>query len=598
MTVAVRRALSSAWGSSHQRLLGGTTDNAKRLAIALGATRSIIRIIDRTVPPLSVDWASVDDASGRSMSYTNMKDNSIHLNPKPILDAGIDHGAALDVVIGFALHEASHSQESRDRYKYLITKKMHPNGKAIMEVPAFEPMRVAAYLWNLVEDVRIETATSANWPGFAPYFGAVLDYMWTDMRKTHELPTEYGPELKDKLRVIYLACRYPGRLPPAAMPLSGEIQWWQAWQHDYLTDAADTPTTIRRGLDHLAEDEATAKEMEAMAADEHDERQRGERLNAQIDRLMKEGTGAFELCITEGGEVIPLDAETAEAVRRYVRENLVEQRTVVTTFGAGMAPVFVSRPEETAHSRRSYVGRPDAETEAMRTALVFRASAPQHDEKLLKTGAIDDDELYRWGAGDMRVFSERVVESKPDVFMGLLVDASGSMSGEKLRIAQRLAQLFVWAVHDQEGIETAVWAHTADISAASCDVFRIWESGDPLSRLGLIAQIDTSNNRDGQALEVVVAAVAESEQPEKVVIVLSDGLPSGNGYGGTPAQQHIRAVTRWASARGVRCIQVAIDPHGLRMGDQAAMYGPENVVGFQSYAALPRQIAALLGRYM
>lgn len=618
MSLAIAKPLSSVWAARTHRALGTTTDKAIRLALALGAVKSIIRVVDRSVPLMQVDWAAVDDSPAGSKSYTDFQRGQIKLNPLPILDTAIGHGQALDICVGLGLHEASHSQESRDRYKYLVRREpIEPVDEgypprtserlretlkgSVREVPAFAPMRIAAYLWNLVEDVRIEKATSRNWPGFAPYFEAVLDWMWTQMRSHHELPTEYKPDLTSRMRTVFLACRYPARFSPedgpgAAMLIS-EVEWWQAWQHDYLTDAVDTPTTIQRGLDHLAEDEETAKEIEDHKAAEKAEREAGEKVRAQIERLIREGVGGYSVCAMDEGEVIPLDDETAEAVRQLVREGLVEHKTIVTGSGVSLAPVTIRRPEETGASRRAYVGRPAAQTEAMRAALVFRDESPAHDIKLLKAGQMDDAELYRWAMDDTRVFSERIVEAKPEAFLGLLVDISGSMAGRKLQIAQRLAQTFVWATHDAEGVETAVWAHTADLDRdPSAEVYRIWAKGDPLSRLGLLGSLDNANNRDGQAIEVVAAAMAEVPQPEKVLVVLSDGIPSGDGYGRQPAMAHVRSVVRWAASRGVRVIQVAIDPHDIRPDEQAQMYS--EWVPFRDYASLPRQLTQILGRFV
>lgn len=599
--------LSQRWADRHHRALGSTTDDAVRLAIALGAVRSIIRVVDRSQPAMTVDWAAYDPNAEKGVSYTDFQGGQIRINPAPILNPGTDHGEALDVVTGFALHEASHSQESRDRYRYLVKQAPHPNGRSMREVPAFEPMRIAAYLWNLVEDVRIEAATTRSWPGFGPYFDKVVDYLWAETKgKVAEdgLPNE--SDVASRLRLVFIACRFgiaavePWLIGEVGDAVRDEMTWWRGWQDDYLTERVDTATTIQRGLDRLAQDPETAEEMGRMAADDKREREAGEKLAAQIERLVREGVeGAFEMCQIEQGEVMPLDAETAERVKQYIREGLVEVRTVVTHAGATIPPVHARKPTETYASKRAYVGRPNAESEALRAALVFRQAAPEYREKLLSEGEVDDEELWRWAAGDMRVYGNRVIESKPDVFMGLLIDASGSMYGEKLTIAQRLAQLFVWAVHDQEGITTQVWAHTADMGGdRSCEVFRLWELGDPLSRLGLIETLDHVNNADGVAIEYVATQIAAHEQPEKVLLVLSDGLPSAHGYGGKPARQHIRSVVRWAEQRGVHVHQIAIDPNGLRPQEQSAMFGEGNWTGFTSYAALPRQIARMLARYV
>lgn len=535
----------------------------------------------------------------RSMSFSDLRGGHININPLPIMDGRLDHGAALDVVTGFAMHEASHSQESRSRFDDLFVKRTARFGTRIeeREEPAFEPMRVAAYLWNLAEDVRIEHVTSTHWPGFEPYFGAVLDYMWDEMRAHHELPTTYGPDLKEKLQVVFLACRYPARVPS---DFDGEVAWWQAWQADYLSQRATVKETIQRGLDHLGEDPKTKQELDELAAAERKEREKGERIRAQLERLMREGIeGAYGVCITDEGEVIPLDAETADEVDELVRQQLVEHKTIIKTIGGRSPSIRVRRPPEDKDSKRAFIGKPDPMAQAVRAALVFRASAPQHDLKLLKSGTVDDEEVYRWAIGDERIFSQRVIESKPEVAFGLLVDLSGSMYGQKITIAQRLAQLIVWAIHDQEGVETAVWGHTGDLDAsASSEVYRIWEPGDPMSRLGLIATLPHSNNYDGAAISYVVSAMMDKPQPEKVVIVLADGLPAGRGYGGEPAARHIRSVVRWAASRGVRVIQLAIDPYGIDAADQAAMFGEGNWLPFKDVASLPRQLGSIMEKFL
>ena len=601
------RSLSSWWAGTSHRAINRTDDMAVRLALALTPVRSVMRVIDDHVPPMSVEWASISK-DGKSISATDFAGGRVVINPLPITEQKVTTSEALDVVTGFAMHEASHGKNSRDRYRYLIKEETisvpGQTGSAtrtiIKEVPAFRPMRIAAYLWNVVEDVRIESVTSKKWPGSRAYFAAVLRYMWASMDRTAVDPKVEGAALIKRLRTIFTACRYPDEinelLDPAEMT---EAVWWQEWQDDYLSDRVDTPTTIQRGLDRLAQDEQCQKQMQKMSEQEKKEEAAGEKVRAQLDRLMREGIeGAYGFCITEDGEVVPLDEETAETVQKLVREGLIGQSPTLFANGASNPPNFIRKPEETGQSRRSYIGRPNAESAALRSALVFRASAPQFDIKLLRQGVLDDEELYRWGMGDYRVYSERVIESKPDVFMGLLVDMSGSMQGRKLKTAQKLAQLFVWALHDQEGIETRVWGHTGDGSAgASVDIFRLWEVGDPMSRLGLIDTLPHNNNYDGHAISYVVKQVMEQPHPQKVVVVLSDGLPSGQGYGGPRGMAHMREVCHWASRNGVNVIQIAIDD-GIDPADQSRMFGEGNWIEFKNTALLPKQLARLMSKYI
>lgn len=595
-------ALSRWWAGSAHRAMGQTEDVAVRLALALTPVRSVIRVIDDHVPPMTVDWAAV--VHGKSISATDFTHGHIVINPLPVTEQKVTTSAALDVVTGFAMHEASHGKESRDRFKHLIKTETvtvpttsgstaSASRTVEKEVPAFRPMRVAAYLWNLVEDVRIEATTGRKWPGSVPYFEAVLRYMW---KHPDDLPVPTA--LVKRLRTVYIACRYRDKLTLLPPDEQVEATWWVDWQADYLSERVDTPTTIQRGLDRLAQDAEAKQELGKMEQQERKEQAAGEKARAQLERLVREGVeGTYGFCITEDGDVVPLDSATAEKVDELIREGLIEARPAVFANGASNPPHFIRKPEETAASRRSYVGRPNAESAALRAALVLRASALQFDVKLLRQGTLDDEELYRWGMKDYRVYSERIIEAKPDVFMGLLVDLSGSMSGSKLQTAQRLAQLFVWALHDQEGIETRVWGHTGDGSAdASVDIYRLWERGDPMSRLGIIDTIDHRNNYDGHSVSYCVKQILEQPHPQKVLIVLSDGLPSGQGYGGERGMRHMREVNQWARRNGCEVIQIAIDS-AINPADQSAMYGEGNWLPYKNDRELPKQLARLMARF-
>ena len=599
-------SLSARWADTSHRALRGSSDMTQRLAIALTPVRSIIRVIDDGRPAMSVDWSRIgQDDRGKPLarSFTDFARSRIAVNPLPIIENKLPTGSQIDVVTGFAMHEASHAKHSRDRWRFLVKKEyIGHEDQRHEEVPAFKPMRVAAYLFNLVEDVRIEALTSQAWPGFAPYFANLLDWMWNDsigkaMDDREQLA--YGPSVEDKTRIVFMACRFPDRIAnlntPIAENVPAEIEWWRSWQHDYLRDVTDVPTTIQRGLDHLAEDEQTADEMQQMADEEQKAREEGEKIRQQIERLLREGIGdAPGVCVTSEGELRPLTEQEGEQVDRLVKEGLAVVRP--TGKGRDQPLMRVRKPLETPDSQRAYVGRPDAATEALRAALVFRGALPAYDLKLQKRGEMDDEEVYRFGLDDHRIFSQRVVETRPDVFMGLLVDLSGSMEwGGKLQNAQRLAQLFLWALHDMTGVRTTIWGHSGDMEhGEGADIYRLWEPGDPMRRLGLISTLPHGNNYDSHVLGWCVNQMLPEPEPQKILVVLSDGLPQGRGYGGDEAMAHVRETVDWSDRAGVTIIQIAIDEY-MRAEEQSQMY--RHWIEFKDEKRLPRDLTAVLGRF-
>jgi len=99
-----------------------------------------------------------------------------------------------------------------------------------------------------------------------------------------------------------------------------------------------------------------------------------------------------------------------------------------------------------------------------------------------------------------KLTNEEVIAARPQTQLTFLVDMSGSMYGQKLRSAQELAQLFIWALRDMEGVETKVFGHTGDVHSIAMEIYRLWEPGESMTRLGLINSMEHSQNYDGHAI--------------------------------------------------------------------------------------------------
>lgn len=585
---------SSWWAKDVYKGWSGASGSVDKLAIGLQAIRSVVRVVDDNVPPMTVSWAT--DAE----SYTDFKRGRIVVNPKPVTDGKLEDGHAIDVTTGFALHEAGHSQYSREPYDNLT------------KPTELAPMQVAGILLNIVEDVRIEAAIVDDYPGFAGYFQRALDWVWGETKKG--APKTYGPDLKSKVNACITICRWPKQAAEVLKDASfaAEIPWWTNWRDDYLEGRVGARETIERGLDHLREpteqekkdgkDENSSEagqQMDQMAKDEEAMKKAMGDLKAFIDEAIRKGLAE----LAEGRVCAAHDAQKnlPETAARKVQE-LVESEvrhdrpTVKAPDETGQREVRITHPPEDGESKRSYIGKPAAIVQRLKAALVFRQELPRWNERLMKEGDIDDDELWRFGAKDYRVFHEEHIVQRPKVQLGMLVDMSGSMSyGSKLPTAQELAQLLLTAARDMDGVHPVIHGHTGDRGVAGADVFRIWEEGEPITRLGLIQSLYHGNNYDGFAIEYCVKDLLKRGMPDeqRVLLVLSDGYPAGDGYGGMDAELHVRRVVDWADKQGVSVIQIAID-EAMRPDDQARMF--KHWVQFRDMQSLPKQLTKLLER--
>ncbi len=157
-----KKYLSDWWGGSSW--FGGTSDKVRKLAIALSAVSTTIRVVDTHDRRMRVVLAT-DEKEGAPASYTSYDERVIQVSPMALLDTAIDEGNGIDITTGFALHEASHAEYSEATLKHL------------RQPTLLRPISIASLLHNVLEDVRIEALTSEEFPGFYGYFEKALEYL-------------------------------------------------------------------------------------------------------------------------------------------------------------------------------------------------------------------------------------------------------------------------------------------------------------------------------------------------------------------------------------------------------------------------------------
>jgi len=599
-------SLSEWWTGYGKSSYAWAGTGATKLALAMSAIRTVIRVIDDSDPPMSVHWAEM------GASYTDFRGSKIFINPQPMKDEKLTEGQAIDISTAWGMHEASHAMYTKPIWDFLL------------KPTPLQPITIATLMGNLAEDIRIERLTAEKFPGFADYFAKGLEYLWGKSGGTP--PAAYGPGLQDKVNFAIAAVKWPLEAEKLwGTTERAELDWWKDWAERYFRKvdirafAQEAITHLRiatekekadgesdekgEGADGESDEKGegkAAEEMDEMAAKEKEAAERlgaWERFVERIDEFMKKmGFKPTEFCSHPEAED-GLEPDESRSVERMVTEELrKEECPVKMPTGSFKPEVYVSKPEETTYSRQAYIGKPNPVLARLKAALLFRQELPQFANRLQREGNLDEEELWRWTASDYRVFEEKVVAVHPKVQMSLLVDLSGSMIGRNLTTAQELAQLFVWALRDMQNVTTKVFGHTANVKSSNdCQVYRLWEPGDPMSRIGLVASLPHQNNYDGYAIASVVQEILTrgEETEQRVVIVLADGYPAGYNYGGGPGMKHVKAVDDWARKQGVEVIQIAIDSD-LDPARQSAMF--KRWIPYTTTQALPRVLEQLLAK--
>lgn len=136
-------------------------------------------------------------------------------------------------------------------------------------------------------------------------------------------------------------------------------------------------------------------------------------------------------------------------------------------------------------------------------------------------------------------------EMKPDAYIGLLIDRSGSMCGDGIQRARAFGALLTESAKGLRGLE-------GHVNAFDDDTF--YELGD-FQRHAISALSAGGGNNDAGALWRAAQLAAASGKRHKMLIMISDGLPSQCTFGSLA--KLVQELTR---RHGIVCAQAAVEP--------------------------------------
>ncbi|MCD6346775.1 MAG: VWA domain-containing protein, partial [Bacteroidales bacterium] len=133
---------------------------------------------------------------------------------------------------------------------------------------------------------------------------------------------------------------------------------------------------------------------------------------------------------------------------------------------------------------------------------------------------------------------------KSDAYIGILIDKSSSMHGEKLTLAKSFAALLVESIGAIHGIE-------GHVNAFDDDTFYTLGTLKHCTVAGLHA--DGGNNDAGALLKAAGLAMASGKR-NKLLVMISDGSPTG-----CTEKALTNLVQQLERANDIKCVQVAVD---------------------------------------
>lgn len=162
---------------------------------------------------------------------------------------------------------------------------------------------------------------------------------------------------------------------------------------------------------------------------------------------------------------------------------------------------------------------------------------------------------------DPRILISRRLEPRSDLFLGLLVDCSGSMAiNNRIRQARLFAVLLAEAAREVPNIDVRIFGFTDDT---------IFDAGTA-ARCSAPALESGGGNNDAAALWHAAREALRSRRKARLLVMISDGSPTECSVAALRA-----LVSRLQSRMGIACAQVAVRkldeicfPHYLEVLDR------------------------------
>lgn len=161
--------------------------------------------------------------------------------------------------------------------------------------------------------------------------------------------------------------------------------------------------------------------------------------------------------------------------------------------------------------------------------------------------------------GDWKIFYKmKLPDDSMDIAIAVLNDESGSMSCRQRITYARSASIILYDFCRSLDIPVAVYGHTEchDVDLYAYAEFDSVDGNDKYRMMDMSARY---SNRDGAALRFVAERLMTRPEPCKLLFIISDGQPAGNGgYGGTEAEADLRGIKAEYERKGITLFAAAI----------------------------------------
>ena len=210
---------------------------------------------------------------------------------------------------------------------------------------------------------------------------------------------------------------------------------------------------------------------------------------------------------------------------------------------------------------------------------------------LLMGKRLDTRTLYR---RDARHFYTLRLPEDVSLAVTVLVDESGSMDRNGRSQYAKRAAILIYLFCQSLRIPVAVYGHDNRDYVVNLYSYAEFHSVDGKDLYRLTGITSRWSNHDGAALRFAARRLASRPENVKLLFLISDGQPAGDGYYGDPANADLREVKKDCIRKGITLFAAAIGDDKEQI---QAIYG-DSFLDITDLSKLPVNLGKQIAKFI
>ena len=444
-------------------------------------------------------------------SYSNGKE--INVSTSMFDDLNISHNMKLDVFLGIVIHELSHVKYTDFEAAKNTSMFLHT-------------------LINVLEDERIEAKTIQIYPGYGNFLNHMKYYMFD---KKIDYTSSGKSELEQVLITLFNIVRYPKYVNEEILN-----------KHKLLFDSihkiiADLGQNTREVVDKAYKIQDLLHQYFSEKEENFDTYTFFESLREAVDKYGQSmdsynNNPSVSLETSLDYDIVTGDVQLFD---KYIISKQNDNKFAYI---------------QAYNDVRMYVQ--DLVKDFSRFFIQYN-----HRYTGMKRGFLDTNKLAEAVQSVENVYYNKMRCTTVGFDVCLLIDQSGSMSGNRIDQACKCTILLNEVFKRIPNCNFFIYGHTADIYDVETVlyVYKDMQTNHPYALGNISAE---SENRDSEAISEVFKLVRKQTKRPLLMFVISDGDPLAHNYSGVQARDSVRKVVHYIEKRGNAVVcQIAIDEH-------------------------------------